>query len=202
MGLSVVNYVENATGNANWGLLQFECISPLKTRYPSHRELMARYFSSPEEFASDTENRTLSTEEVSFLSPISEDVQLFCQGLNYADHRVESGMSNAVSSENLVFMKAGSSICGPNDTILRPKDCKLLDYEIELGLVMREGLDHAIDVGEFRLAPLRGGNRARQRCLGPRHYVRVTDAAMVSGQEPPHLLPYGACALPHGRRGL
>ena len=48
-------------------------------------------------------------------------------GLNYADHAAESGV--AVPSEPVVFNKAPSCICGPNDNTMIPKDSSKLDYE-------------------------------------------------------------------------
>jgi 2-keto-4-pentenoate hydratase/2-oxohepta-3-ene-1,7-dioic acid hydratase in catechol pathway len=84
-------------------------------------------------------------------------VQLFCQGLNYADHREESGLSDARDEENLIFMKAASSICGPNDTILRPAGCRLLDYEIELALVMKKGASAPVSITEDDLPDYVGG---------------------------------------------
>tara|TARA_R110002110_G_scaffold205066_7_gene416973 strand:+ start:97215 stop:98009 length:795 start_codon:yes stop_codon:yes gene_type:complete len=96
-------------------------------------------------------------DSVHLLSPISSDVQLFCQGLNYADHRTESGIKDAQGEENLIFMKAASSICGPNDTILRPRDCVLLDYEIELALVLKEAVSESVSVSEADLPRYVGG---------------------------------------------
>lgn len=60
-----------------------------------------------------------------------------CIGLNYADHAAESGM--AVPSEPVVFMKATSAICGPNDTVLIPRGSVKTDWEIELGVVIGKG---------------------------------------------------------------
>jgi 2-keto-4-pentenoate hydratase/2-oxohepta-3-ene-1,7-dioic acid hydratase in catechol pathway len=57
-----------------------------------------------------------------------------CIGLNYADHAAESGM--AVPSEPVVFMKATSAICGPNDDVLIPRGSKKTDWEVELGIVI------------------------------------------------------------------
>ena len=48
-------------------------------------------------------------------------------------------------------MKAASSICGPNETILRPSGCQLLDYEIELGLVLKTGIDQPTQISEAEL---------------------------------------------------
>lgn len=57
-----------------------------------------------------------------------------CIGLNYSDHAAESGMS--LPKEPIVFMKATSSICGPNDDILLPRGSEKTDWEVELGVVI------------------------------------------------------------------
>jgi 2-keto-4-pentenoate hydratase/2-oxohepta-3-ene-1,7-dioic acid hydratase in catechol pathway len=55
-------------------------------------------------------------------------------GLNYADHAAESGVP--VPKEPVVFNKAPSCICGPNDATMIPKGSTKLDYECELGVVI------------------------------------------------------------------
>jgi 2-keto-4-pentenoate hydratase/2-oxohepta-3-ene-1,7-dioic acid hydratase in catechol pathway len=55
-------------------------------------------------------------------------------GLNYADHAAEAGMP--LPKEPIIFNKAPSCICGPNDDTMIPKDSTKLDYEIELGIVI------------------------------------------------------------------
>jgi len=55
-------------------------------------------------------------------------------GLNYSDHAAEAGMQ--VPREPIIFNKAPSCICGPNDDTMYPKGAKKLDYEIELGVVI------------------------------------------------------------------
>jgi 2-keto-4-pentenoate hydratase/2-oxohepta-3-ene-1,7-dioic acid hydratase in catechol pathway len=57
-----------------------------------------------------------------------------CAGLNYSDHAAESGM--AIPVEPIVFMKATSSICGPNDGIVLPVGSQKTDWEVELGIVI------------------------------------------------------------------
>jgi 2-keto-4-pentenoate hydratase/2-oxohepta-3-ene-1,7-dioic acid hydratase in catechol pathway len=69
-------------------------------------------------------------------------------GLNYADHAAESGVP--VPEEPVVFNKAPSCICGPNDDTLIPRDSTKLDYECELGVVIGKrarylSLDKAMD---------------------------------------------------------
>jgi 2-keto-4-pentenoate hydratase/2-oxohepta-3-ene-1,7-dioic acid hydratase in catechol pathway len=55
-------------------------------------------------------------------------------GLNYSDHAAETGMP--VPKEPIIFNKAPSCICGPNDDTMIPKGSTKLDYEIELGVVI------------------------------------------------------------------
>jgi 2-keto-4-pentenoate hydratase/2-oxohepta-3-ene-1,7-dioic acid hydratase in catechol pathway len=57
-------------------------------------------------------------------------------GLNYSDHAAEAGMP--IPKEPIIFNKAPSCICGPNDDTMIPKDSKKLDWEIELGIVIGE----------------------------------------------------------------
>ncbi|MGL5011778.1 MAG: fumarylacetoacetate hydrolase family protein [Paracoccaceae bacterium] len=60
--------------------------------------------------------------------------KFICIGLNYADHAAESGLQ--VPPEPVIFMKATSAICGPNDPILLPRGSQKTDWEVELGVVI------------------------------------------------------------------
>lgn len=60
--------------------------------------------------------------------------KFICIGLNYADHAAESGMP--VPPEPVVFMKATSAICGPNDPILIPRTSEKTDWEVELAVII------------------------------------------------------------------
>jgi 2-keto-4-pentenoate hydratase/2-oxohepta-3-ene-1,7-dioic acid hydratase in catechol pathway len=60
--------------------------------------------------------------------------KFICIGLNYADHAAESGM--AVPPEPVIFMKATSAICGPNDPIIIPRRSEKTDWEVELGVII------------------------------------------------------------------
>ena len=55
-------------------------------------------------------------------------------GLNYRLHAQEAGM--AIPTEPIFFMKATTSICGPNDDVIIPKGSQKTDYEVELGIVI------------------------------------------------------------------
>lgn len=67
-------------------------------------------------------------------TPIANVGKLVCVGLNYADHAKESNLP--VPSEPVLFMKATSAICGPNDHVIIPRGAQKTDWEVELGIVI------------------------------------------------------------------
>jgi 2-keto-4-pentenoate hydratase/2-oxohepta-3-ene-1,7-dioic acid hydratase in catechol pathway len=60
--------------------------------------------------------------------------KFICIGLNYSDHAAETGAT--VPPEPIIFMKATSAICGPNDPILIPRTSQKTDWEVELGVII------------------------------------------------------------------
>jgi ureidoglycolate lyase len=60
--------------------------------------------------------------------------KFICIGLNYADHAAESNAP--IPKEPIVFMKATSAVCGPNDDVEIPKGSEKTDWEVELGVVI------------------------------------------------------------------
>jgi 2-keto-4-pentenoate hydratase/2-oxohepta-3-ene-1,7-dioic acid hydratase in catechol pathway len=66
--------------------------------------------------------------------PVSQISKIVCVGLNYAQHAKESGME--VPKEPVLFFKATSAICGPNDNVVIPKGSEKTDWEVELGVVI------------------------------------------------------------------
>ncbi len=102
----------------------------------------------------DWDNNTLQTEKLnsiksmnlsdlpkvekidSLAPPISKTNigKFICIGLNYSDHAAEAGME--VPKEPIIFMKATSSVCGPNDDIIIPKNSTKSDWEVELGIII------------------------------------------------------------------
>jgi 2-keto-4-pentenoate hydratase/2-oxohepta-3-ene-1,7-dioic acid hydratase in catechol pathway len=69
------------------------------------------------------------------LGPCVANIGKFiCIGLNYADHAAETGAT--VPPEPVLFLKANSAICGPNDAIVIPRGSLKTDWEVELGVVI------------------------------------------------------------------
>ncbi|WP_231687905.1 fumarylacetoacetate hydrolase family protein [Bacillus sp. FJAT-27251] len=88
----------------------------------------------------------LSLGEVNILSPVTKPARIVCQGANYSTHRAEAGLEAARPPFNMIFSKSDSSLCGAYSEIVRPSNVKLLDYEIELGLVIGKEITEAVDV--------------------------------------------------------
>jgi len=65
---------------------------------------------------------------------VAGTTNLIAIGLNYADHAAETGA--AIPKEPIIFNKAVSCICGPNDDTMIPKESGKLDWEVELGIVI------------------------------------------------------------------
>lgn len=63
--------------------------------------------------------------------------KFICIGLNYADHAAESGLK--VPPEPVIFMKATSAVCGPDDPVEIPRGSEKTDWEVELGVVIGTG---------------------------------------------------------------
>ncbi|MGD1926505.1 MAG: fumarylacetoacetate hydrolase family protein [Paracoccaceae bacterium] len=59
---------------------------------------------------------------------------VICVGLNYTDHAIET--NNPIPTEPVLFSKAVTSLCGPNDDVEKPRGSTMLDWEIELAIII------------------------------------------------------------------
>lgn len=73
-------------------------------------------------------------ENIRYGSPIGRPSKIVCIGLNYDDHARESGME--IPPEPVIFFKATSSFCGPNDDLILPRGGDKTDWEVELAFVV------------------------------------------------------------------
>jgi 2,4-didehydro-3-deoxy-L-rhamnonate hydrolase len=67
-------------------------------------------------------------------SPISRPSKIVCIGLNFRDHAKESKME--IPKEPVIFFKATTSLVGPNDDLIIPKNARKVDWEVELAVVI------------------------------------------------------------------
>jgi 2,4-diketo-3-deoxy-L-fuconate hydrolase len=82
----------------------------------------------------DVEGLPVVDGDVRLGCPISNVGKIVCVGLNYADHARESGLTPP--TEPVLFLKATSSIIGPNDSVTIPRGSVKTDWEVELGVVI------------------------------------------------------------------
>jgi 2-keto-4-pentenoate hydratase/2-oxohepta-3-ene-1,7-dioic acid hydratase in catechol pathway len=66
--------------------------------------------------------------------PIARPSKIVCIGLNFHDHAAESGM--AVPAEPVIFFKATTALCGPDDAVMIPRTGRKVDWEVELAVVI------------------------------------------------------------------
>lgn len=89
---------------------------------------------------------------IELLSPVTSDSNIYCQGANYGLHRLEAVLSVEKPPYNLMFMKASSTLTSAKADIVCPNNVRLLDYEIELGLIIKKDITEPIKVTDANLA--------------------------------------------------
>ena len=67
-------------------------------------------------------------------APVAQVSKFICVGLNYSEHAAETGA--AIPEQPIIFMKATTAICGPNDDVVIPHGSLKTDWEVELGVVI------------------------------------------------------------------
>ena len=141
MAMLIVRYPEadrvrwgRLAGNAPTHAGDVVLVEPIISDATTTGELLSE-LESPRSLATTAATRIPASR---LLSPVTSGAQLICQGLNYATHAAEAQQHTRRS--NLIFSKATSSLTGPFASIVRPPEVELLDYEVEIGLVMRQNL--------------------------------------------------------------
>lgn len=147
MTVRVVRYQYD--GEAAWGVVHAGRIAPLAGRYASTADFIEHGLDDA--WRSKPGHAALPLEQVVLLSPVTANQQFVCQGTNYASHLRESGLDPAKITFNTLFTKAPSCLTSADADIVRPRHVRLLDYEVELGLVMRRPLNAATDIGPDQL---------------------------------------------------
>ncbi|KZE91132.1 fumarylacetoacetate hydrolase family protein [Microbacterium sp. TNHR37B] len=82
----------------------------------------------------DTTGERIPVSEVTLLAPVIPRSKVVCVGKNYRDHAAEMG--GEAPAEPLLFLKPNTSVIGPGDVIVRPRQSERTDFEGELAVVM------------------------------------------------------------------
>ncbi len=93
-----------------------------------------------EAVASITEWVSVPRRSARLHAPIADPGKFICIGLNYRDHAEEAGQP--IPKEPPIFPKWNNTILDPGEPILRPRGCKQLDWEVELGVVIGRTARH------------------------------------------------------------
>ncbi|MEV0528828.1 fumarylacetoacetate hydrolase family protein [Streptomyces sp. NPDC050439] len=128
-----INIVRTAEG---WWVLRGERALPVATQAVTTRELLAD--TPAVRTAADSGDLGTAMADLNPLSPVTTPCRVVAQMVNYRSHARDSGFRGDIPAT--FFRKASGSVSGPTDPILRPGHVQFLDYEIELGLVLRKTL--------------------------------------------------------------
>lgn len=142
-------------GQSRFGFLKNEIPFYFQENYSSLAELLRQPYAALQESAARA--TAGDPEEDQFLSPVTGPCQIVCQGKNYAEHILETGIRPEDKDYNLLFAKAASSLAPPSGSVIRPAHVRLLDYELELGLVIGREIRGPIDVTEENLSTYAAG---------------------------------------------
>ncbi len=143
MGYSILRFQQN--DNLHWGVLKGNKIAPFAAGVNHLKEIMDNHLSTAKSIAEDSSEGSIDLNTVHIVSPVTRPTRLLCLGLNYHEHRAEV-KADTHSKQTLFFRKDESSITGPTDNIIWPKGCNLLDYEVEMGLVIKKSITEPIQV--------------------------------------------------------
>ena len=146
MSVNVVRF-EYQSG-VQWGVLRDARIVPLEGRFETTGDLVRAR--TAKDLAAH-EGPSLDAAAVRILSPVTRNQQFVCQGANYRQHMIESGMDPDVKTFNMIFTKASSCIVPADSDVVMPERVRFLDYEIELGLVMRREIRGPVRVTDDNL---------------------------------------------------
>ncbi|MGJ9459818.1 fumarylacetoacetate hydrolase family protein [Oceanobacillus sp. CF4.6] len=149
MGIQVVRFEKDNT--EKWGVLSDNQIKVVKGNYLTLSDFLEEGQEEAKKLLADSSAESVSFNDVSLLSPVTKPARIVCQGANYSTHRAESGMEAKRPPFNMIFSKADSSLSGAYANIVRPSNVDLLDYEIELGLVIGSNINEAVEVTDDNL---------------------------------------------------
>ncbi|AXL50829.1 fumarylacetoacetate hydrolase [Paraburkholderia caffeinilytica] len=146
MSLNVLRYRHE--GRAHWGIVRNGLITPIPGSFDSTGAFIE---ANPLGQLAALTGPTVPEADVQWLSPVTPDQQFICQGANYRQHMIESGMNPDAKAYNMVFTKAPSCIVPADSDLVRPRHVRFLDYEIELGLVFRQSISSRQSVTDDNL---------------------------------------------------
>ncbi|MGL4317606.1 MAG: fumarylacetoacetate hydrolase family protein [Pseudomonas sp.] len=146
MAVHVVRF--DHQNSSHWGVLRDGRISRVPGEFASTGDFITH--NSLADLAK-LDGAELALEEVTLLAPVTRNQQFVCQGANYRQHMIESGMDPDAKHFNMIFTKAQSCMVAADSELIKPRNVRFLDYEIELGLVLKRDISGPVTVTESNL---------------------------------------------------
>jgi len=141
MAINLIRFLPaNAAADATpqWGVVFSGKIAPLEGCYATTADVVRQGRDAAGQLTAA--QATLDLASIRILPPVTSNQQFICQGVNYESHVRESGLDPRNFPFNTIFTKAPSCISGPYEDVVRPSHVKLLDYEMELGIILARDL--------------------------------------------------------------
>lgn len=148
MALNIVRF--QLAESLQWGLLKGNQIHPLALPCTTTQALLETGRDALR-LAAAQAGAPIALASVTLLSPITAPAKVLCQGANYRQHMIDSGVDPDDKRFNMFFTKSTASITGPTGNIIRPRHVSLLDYEIEMALVLGRRTQGPVQVSERNL---------------------------------------------------
>ena len=124
MPLNVLHFKHE--GRPQWGVVR----DGLVTLIPGAFETTGAFLEANSiETLSRLSGPTVKEADVELLSPVTQNQQFLCQGANYRQHMIESGMDPDAKTFNMIFTKAASCIAPADVDVVRPSRVRFLDYD-------------------------------------------------------------------------
>ena len=148
MSIRLIRYT--AGEGPAWGVIRPGGIVPLPGDYPTADDVLGEGVKRARSLVADPDAITVDPATVTVLHPVP-DARIYCQGANYRSHMIESGM-DPDRAFNMLFTKSTASLTGPDGDIVTPPHVRLLDYEVELGIVIGKAITGPVTVTDADLA--------------------------------------------------
>jgi 2,4-diketo-3-deoxy-L-fuconate hydrolase len=147
MPVSVIRFERRA--RTCWGVVRNGAVFAIPGEHATTEEFIRAVACNQEMLAAAAD--AIPVADVTVLSPITRNQQFICLGANYRQHMIESGIDPEVKRYNMIFTKAPGSIVPANSELIKPRCVRFLDYEIEVGLVMKKDVKQRANVSAENL---------------------------------------------------
>ncbi|MEM7323997.1 MAG: fumarylacetoacetate hydrolase family protein [Actinomycetota bacterium] len=141
-----VNVARYKTGDhIGWGVVDADTLHPVIGEYQTTASFVTG--AAPAVLRGDhATTEPVKIDDVTILCPITTNQQFLCQAVNYRSHMAESGLDPDSSPFNVFFRKASSCLAAADADIVVPDHVEFCDYEVEIGLVLRQAVTGATTI--------------------------------------------------------